>query len=188
MDPTADLLRQARAGSPEALEALFARGGDRLLPYIRLRMGPRLRARLESQDLLQNTLLRACERLEQLRGEEPEAFWGWLYRIAENEIRDQAEHHQRQKRDARREVPLGMPLATQAHTLASQLALSEEAERLERALETLSEPHREVILLRRFEELGFAAISERLGRRPDACRMLYARAMAALTLALEPRP
>jgi DNA-directed RNA polymerase specialized sigma24 family protein len=39
-----------------------------------------------------------------------------------------------------------------------------------------------VILLRKFEELSFAEIGERLGKSPDACRMLLARAMTALTL------
>ena len=51
-------------------------------------------------------------------------------------------------------------------------------------LETLSEAHREVILLRQFEELSFPEIAARLGKTDDASRMLFARAMAQLTLAL----
>ena len=53
---------------------------------------------------------------------------------------------------------------------------------LERALEQLEESHREVILLRKFEELSFAEIGRRMDRKPDACRMLLVRAMTALTL------
>ena len=41
-----------------------------------------------------------------------------------------------------------------------------------------------MILLRKFEELSFAEIARRLGKSEDACRMLLARAMTALTLAL----
>ena len=41
--------------------------------------------------------------------------------------------------------------------------------------------HFEVILLRKYEELTFPEIGERLGKSADACRMLYARAMTALT-------
>jgi len=55
-------------------------------------------------------------------------------------------------------------------------------ERLEQAIESLGEDHRKVILLRHFEELSFPEIAECLGRSPDACRMLLARAMAALTV------
>jgi len=40
-------------------------------------------------------------------------------------------------------------------------------------------------MLRKFEELSFKEIGERLGKSPDACRMLLARAMTALTLAME---
>ena len=40
-------------------------------------------------------------------------------------------------------------------------------------------------MLRKLEELSFAEIGERLGRSPDACRMLLARAMTALTLKLD---
>jgi RNA polymerase sigma factor (sigma-70 family) len=70
----------------------------------------------------------------------------------------------------------------------SQVVLSEETARVERALESLEPAHREVILLRKYEELAFKEIASRMGRSEDACRMLLARAMAALTLALEPPP
>jgi DNA-directed RNA polymerase specialized sigma24 family protein len=39
----------------------------------------------------------------------------------------------------------------------------------------LAPDHREIILLRKFEELPFAEIAQRLGRSEDACRMLRAR-------------
>jgi RNA polymerase sigma factor (sigma-70 family) len=60
--------------------------------------------------------------------------------------------------------------------------LNEEALRLERAIEGLDPAHRDVILLRKFEELSFREIAGRMGRSEDACRMLLARALAALTL------
>ena len=53
------------------------------------------------------------------------------------------------------------------------------------ALESLDEAHREVILLRKLQELSFREISERMGRSPDACRMLLARALTELTLRME---
>ena len=39
-------------------------------------------------------------------------------------------------------------------------------------------------LLRKFEELSFPEIARRLSKSEDACRMQFARAMTALTLAL----
>ncbi len=51
-------------------------------------------------------------------------------------------------------------------------------------MQRLAPQHCEVILLRKFEELSFAAIGERMGKSADGSRMLLARAMAALTLEL----
>ena len=179
------LLRRAKGGSPEAINALFERCAGKLLALIRLRMGRSLRAHLESQDILQASLLKAFERIEQFERGNIASLMAWLGRIAENEIRDQADYHGRQRRDAARLVPLEGKLdgvADQVHSLASEVVLNESMERLERALEALDDHHREIIILRKLEELSFREIGERLGKSPDACRMLLARALTALTL------
>ena len=43
-------------------------------------------------------------------------------------------------------------------------------------------------MLRKFEELSFREIGARMGRSEDACRMLLARALTALTLAMRGAP
>jgi RNA polymerase sigma-70 factor (ECF subfamily) len=187
---TTTLLRDAKAGSPEALEELYGRYAPKLLAFIRLRLGRTLRAHLESRDVLQATLLRSFERLPQLEAEGGGRLMAWLMRIAENEIRDRADYVHRQRRDAARDVPLdGLQesLAADIRSMSSRVVLSEEAERLERALERLSDAHREIILLRKFEELSFHEIGRRLGKSEDACRMQLARAMAALTVQMTER-
>lgn len=181
------LLRDAKAGSREALNSLFEQCAGKLLAVIRLRMGRSLRAHLESQDILQASLLKAFARIDQFERSDTGSLMAWLARIAENEIRDQAEYHHRKRRDAARLVPLENGLggpAAQIHSLVSGVILSESMERLERALESLDERYREIIMLRKFEELGFQEIGQRLGKSPDACRMLLARALTALTLSL----
>lgn len=182
-----DLLRRAKQGSDAALNLLYEQCAGRLLAYIRLRLGRDLRARLESRDILQATLLKSLTHLHELRGDEQESLMAWLARIAEREIRDRADYHRRQRRDAAREVGLDeVPIAAAARSALSQVILDEEARRLEAALEMLAPDYREVILLRKFEELTFRQIAERLGRSEDACRMLFARAMTALTMAMAP--
>jgi len=184
------LFRQAREGSPEAIGRLFERYGDRLHALIRLRLGPQLRRRLESRDILQATLLKAFQGIDRFDGSESASLMAWLGRIAHDEICDQADFHGRQKRAAAREERLATgldPVAEEIHTEVSRLQWKRDGERLEQAIETLGEAHREVILLRHFEELSFPEIAERLGRSPDACRMLLARAMAALTVKMQSR-
>ncbi len=180
----AELLRQAKAGSPEAVNALYARYAGRLLAFIRLRLGRDLRARLESRDILQSALLKSLQHLDDLKANDTRSLMAWLARIAEHEIRDRADFHHRQRREAAREVALEdeTPLAALSRSALSRVILDEEAQRLEEAIESLSAEHREVIVLRKFEDLSFAEIGRRMDRSEDACRMLLARAMTALTL------
>ena len=183
---TADLLARARAGSPEALNIVYQRVSARLLAYVRLRMGRDLRSRLESRDILQAALLKSFEKIGDFRGTETRSLMAWLARIAEHEIRDSVDHLHRQRRDAARETPLddAVPLPAITRSALSRVILAEEAEGLEQAIDGLSADHRDVILMRKFEELSFAEIAQRTGRSEDACRMLLARAMTALTLRL----
>ena len=112
----------------------------------------------------------------------------WLSQIAENEIRDQVKFGRRQQRDARKNVALDEtvgPLEQRVRSSLSRVILGEQARRVELALEQLSQEHREVILLRKLEECGWDEVGQRMGKSPDACRMLLARAMTALTMRLE---
>jgi RNA polymerase sigma-70 factor (ECF subfamily) len=180
------LLERAKAGSPDAINALYERLSPRILAYIRLRLGRDLRARMESRDLLQTTLLKSYQKLGDFRGSETRSLVAWLARIAEHEIRDCADYVHRQRRDAAQDTALDedAPIRAITRSALSRVILSEDAQRLEAALDALSTDHREIILMRKFEELPFGEIARRTGRSEDACRMLLARAMTALTLRL----
>ncbi|OFW20327.1 MAG: hypothetical protein A3H97_20525 [Acidobacteria bacterium RIFCSPLOWO2_02_FULL_65_29] len=186
---TSALVEQARAGSAGALDALYGRCAGKLLPLIRLRMGRSLRTELESRDILQAVLLKSFERFEQFHGSETRSLMAWLARIAENEIRDRADYQGRGRRDAARRAPLeeAEALPGPVRSALTQAILNEQARRVEQALEALADGHREIILLRQFEELTFPEIAARLGKTEDACRMAFARAMTALTLQLATR-
>jgi RNA polymerase sigma-70 factor (ECF subfamily) len=181
---SASLLMRARGGSSEAWDALYGRCASKLLALIRVRMGQALRAQLESRDILQGALLKGFERLPQFHGESGASLMAWLARIAENELRDRVDHQHRQRRDAAQTVGLeeaGAEVQAQVRSALSQLVWTEQAERLERALESLEEAQRELIVLRKLEELSFKEIGLRLEKSEDACRMAFGRAMAELT-------
>lgn len=187
-----DLLERARAGSDEALGALLQRCERKLLALVRLRLGPSLRRELDSRDLVQATLVKALSHFGEFAGGNRGSLMAWLARIAENEFRDQASYYGRGRRDAARRVsleasPEAATLAARVRSQTSLLAHGEQLLALERALESLSPDHRDVIVMRAIEERDFAEIAERLGRSADACRMLFARALTALTLAMGPR-
>jgi RNA polymerase sigma-70 factor (ECF subfamily) len=152
---------------------------------IRARLGRYLRRRLESRDILQVTMLKAFQGLDRFDGAGSRSLMAWLGTIAVDEIRDQADFHGRQKRDAALDHTLHSqldPVARQLHTEVSRIQIQDDLQRLEEALDELSEANREIILLRSYEERSFKEIGERLGKSPDACRMLFARAKATLAL------
>jgi RNA polymerase sigma-70 factor (ECF subfamily) len=180
------LVRGAVAGGPEAVDALYARVAPRVLAYVRMRMGPSLRARMDSRDILQATLLKSFEHFGEFQGAGRPALMAWLARIAEREILDRADYHQRARRSAERETPLDGEdaLAARVTSVLSRMIRDERAEKLAEAMAGLSDAHREIILLRKFQELPFREIAARLDKSEDACRMLLARALSALTLRL----
>lgn len=186
---TRELLNGVRAGSESAREELYGRCARKLLAIVRARMGHALRADMESGDLLQATLLKSLEGIDGFAGLDGGTLMGWLARIAENEIRDRVDFRNRQRRDARRNVSLSRAVAApdpQARSAVTQAIQSEEAARLARVLDELPEAQRELIVLRRYEELSWADIGRRLGKSEDGARMAFARAMAALTLRMGP--
>ena len=187
--PTDDLVRDAVAGRPEAVDALYARVAPRILTYVRMRMGQSLRARMDSRDILQATLLKSFEHFAEFQGSGKPALMAWLARIAEREILDRADYHQRARRSAQREAPLSGEdvLEARVTSVLSSMIRDERADRLEAAMGGLSDAHREIILLRKFQELPFREIAARLGKSEDACRMLLARALSALTVRLAGR-
>jgi len=189
---TTALLRRAREGSDDALNRLLEHCAGPLLRFIRLRLGPSLRSRVESGDILNASLLKAFQGIDRFARADGRSLAAWLARIADNEIRDQADFHRRIRRDRGRDVRLESEdesrLIARLRTQTERLALREQLDRLELALESLEADQREVILLRRFEERSFAEIGKRMDRSPDACRMLLARGMAALTLRMREEP
>jgi len=181
---TRELFERAREGSPEAVNAFFERSARKLLPLIRLKLGRTLRSEVESRDILQVVLCKSFERLRQVQ--DPATVMSWLARMAENEIRDHADYFKRERRDASLRSPIedASDVPAPVRQALSLVIVTQQTERLERALETLPEAQREIIVLRKLEELSFPEIAARLNKSDDACRMAFSRAMAALTVKL----
>jgi RNA polymerase sigma-70 factor (ECF subfamily) len=182
--PTLLLLDQARSGDRDAYDRLFALTVDRVLLFIRMKLGEALRAKVDSMDVLQEAYLEAHRDLAQLDVQDDGAFVRWLCRIAENRIRGLADHFGAQKR----QPPQGEASVTRAMELArhpgtgplTAVARSESREQLEKAMERLEAEERDVLLLRHFEDRPLEQIAEIMGRSPTAVRRLLGRASLRL--------
>jgi len=165
---------QARDGDAAAREALLERLRPRIVLWASARLGAKLRLECDPEDVAQDVLLAIHKRLPDFQGQDRRAFLGWMFTVMENRIRDLADRVGAEKRQ-----PLEVP--RRDRTSPSQAAArAEMARRLAEAVARLDEPHRQVIRMRRFEEMEVPEIAKALERSENAVRILYCRAIAAL--------
>ena len=172
---TIHFVERALDGDVAARDVLLARVRPRLVLWAASRMSRELRASYDPEDVAQEVLLAVHRDFERLAPREPKEFLPWLFGVAEHRINDLVDHVRAAKRSG--EAPR---VAPSERSPASLAGLREDAERLMRAIATLSEDHREVLRLRRFEDLSAAEVGRRMERTEGAIRVLYFRAIAAL--------
>ncbi|MHC4191676.1 MAG: sigma-70 family RNA polymerase sigma factor [Planctomycetota bacterium] len=184
-------------GDESALDRLCTVYGPRVLWLVRLRMGKELRSKLESVDLVQDVFISALKDLGNFTYRNEGDFVRWLARITENRLRDNLDKLHADKRDIRKEVRLNTHKPTIEDSFAAALepidattpsviiSKREEFDQLAKAIDKLKPEYREVIVLTKVEGLSYSQIGDKLGRSADAARMLFSRAMAALTGAFE---
>jgi len=188
-EPSQSSILSASRGDPVAIADVLAAYLPRLQRFVHLRLGPALRAREDTLDVLQSTVreLLAAKDFE-WRGEVE--FRAWLFQAALNKIREKARFHGAERRAAAREerASAGPTAGGALHDLTpSRVAMAkEELARLEGAFDRLTEAQREVLTLSRIVGLPHAVIAARLGRSEVAVRQLLVRATAALGAALGP--
>src|SRR5271156_6478042 len=76
------LLQKAEAGDEQAFEDLFARHRAYLHQVVELRLDPRMRARIDASDVVQEAQLEAFRRIGDFLERRPMAFRLWLRKTA----------------------------------------------------------------------------------------------------------
>jgi RNA polymerase sigma-70 factor (ECF subfamily) len=190
---TSGLLDRLREGDPAALEGLLARHRPALRAFVAARLDPRLAARLDPSDVVQEAQLAAARRIDDFLQRRPMPFRLWLRKTAYERLLDLQRHHLgRARRSVGREVALpdrsslllARPLLAGGPSPSEHLAGREFAERVSRAVATLSAADREVLLLRHAEGLPFEEVACVLGVQPAAARKRFGRALLRLQKAL----
>ena len=186
----------------QVLANLFQGHRDRLEAMVRLRLDPRLRPRLSTSDVLQESYLEAQKRLDEYLASAPMPIYLWLRRVTALKLIELERHHLgAQKRAAGKEVPidrLALPNATSEGIALSLLGRgpspSEEAAQvelkaaLEAAFERMDPMDREVIALRHFERLTAPETAEVLGIKEEAAQKRYLRALKKMRAILATVP
>ena len=152
------LIERCRAGDLAAFEPLVEKYRQRVyrLAYNVLRDPD------EAWDVAQDAFIRAFKALPSFRGDS--AFYTWLFRIVMNVARDRARQHAARGRafgtERVDEKDWDRVLVDQATSPDAHATQVEERDRIMRALATLSEPHRAIIMLSDLEGLSYREIAE----------------------------
>jgi RNA polymerase sigma-70 factor (ECF subfamily) len=186
---TQELLRQARAGDRQAFEKLFARYRSELRRLIAMRLDPKIQARVDPSDVVQETQLEAFCRLPDFLERRPMPFRLWLRKTAyERLLVARRQHVQAARRAVGREVPLpersslllAQQLLAPGSTPSQRLDRREMARRVRQALGQLPESDREILLMRAYEGLSNQEVGYLLDIDPDAASKRHGRALLRL--------
>jgi RNA polymerase sigma-70 factor (ECF subfamily) len=190
---TQQLVTMAQEGNDTALDQLCSVYGERVRRIVRFRMGPALRAQMESMDLVQEALMEAIKDLDDFTFSNDGDFLRWLSSIVENTIRDNVDRIHAAKRDVRKQVSLDrvsahtnhpghdaqLPAATTTPSVV--LSLREDLDKLEQAMDRLKPQYREVLVLAKIEGLSCKEIAAKQNKNPAAVAMSLSRAIVAVT-------
>lgn len=190
-DDFARQLGAAREGSAEELGRLLEACRGYLLLIAERELDPQLRAKGGASDLVQQTLLDACQDFERFAGTSEADVLAWLRRVLLNNLTDFARLYRgTDKRQVDREQGLGAntlsgseparDLAGAAPTPSQLVIARENAQNVRAALQRLPEEYRQVILLRVEENKPFDEVGRLLNRSENAAQKLFTRAIERL--------
>ena len=177
LESTLELLARVRGGDRDALDQLFSRCLPPLSRWARGRLPAAARGALDTQDLVQDTILNSLRRLDQFESRHEGALQAYLRQAVLNRIRDEARRFGR--RPAAAELTESQP-ADSASPL--DIAIGREGvARYEAALQRLRPADREAIIGRMELQHDYQELAVILGKpSANAARVAVTRALARL--------
>jgi len=164
---------------------------DYLRLLARLQLDSRLRAKLDSSDVVQEALLKAHANLAQYRGQTDAELAGWLRKILANTLAEMARRYGAGARDVGRERSLEAALEESSVRLehwltADQSGPGQQADRQEQLLRLaeglarLPEDQRQAVELRHLKGCALDEVARQMERSKDAAAKLIFRGVKAL--------
>lgn len=182
---TIDLLERFKQGDEQAVGLLVERSLPPLKRWARGRLPQWARGTADTQDLVQDAVIRALPRLKSFEARHPGALQAYLRQAITNHIRD--EIRRVNSRPAASELRDSHPDLSPS-PLEKAIG-NEGVERYEAALDQLRPADREAIIARIEMQQSYEEIAIALGKpTADAARMAVARAVKALVQLMNTSP
>lgn len=176
-EATVTLIGRARTGDNNARETLVRRVLPSLRRWAHGRLPARARGHLDTQDLVQDTVVAALQKLENFESRHQGALQAYLRQSVVNRIRDEV------RRIAPRphRVELSADHPDDSPSPLEQAVGSQAMERYEAALATLPPDYREAIVARAEMGMSYEEVAVALGKAtPNAARLVTRRAVLQL--------
>ena len=177
LESTFELIERVREGDQDSLERLMARHLGPLRRFVSGRLPRWARDLSDTDDLVQDTLLRTFTKIEDIEVRGVGALQAYLRQAVMNRLRDEL------RRKGRAPVRVdGDGLEFEAEGSPLEEAMGREAfERYQAALTRLRPEEREAIIARVEMDYSYAELAEILGKpTPDAARKAAQRALLRL--------
>lgn len=189
----ASWLRRILAGEPGFEREIVDRYSHRLLQLARQQLPDRLRRRLDPEDVVQSVYRSFFRRLNegQFSFEDSHDVWRLLSVMTYHKVQYTVRHHQRGRRDVRRELPgaLGSHVTQPAHGASDPEPGPEDVamlfDCLENLLHELPENYREIVALR-LQGTSIAEIAEKVNRSQRTVLRVLANVRESAASQLEP--
>jgi RNA polymerase sigma-70 factor, ECF subfamily len=185
-------MTQACAGD----ERSFERYRDYLSLLARLQLDPRLRAKMDPSDVVQETMLKASQAQGNFRGQSQAEEMAWLRKILAHQLADDCRRFCCDKRQVNLERPLAealdgssvrleMFLADQQTSPSQRAVREEELLELSEAMAALPEDERRVIELCHLSGLSASEVGSTLGLSRTTVARLLRRGLSRLRTQIE---
>lgn len=176
-ETTLELLRRARSGEPGALDRLVARYLTPLQRWASGRLPHWARALLNTDDLVQDTLLQTIGRVHAFEPRHEGALQAYLRQAVLNRIHDEIRRVRRRPAAG----PVSDDQVDQAPSPLDEVVGLEAMQRYEAALQRLRPEDREIIVARVEMGLGYEQLVQVFGKPSvKAARMMVSRALVRL--------
>jgi RNA polymerase sigma factor (sigma-70 family) len=182
LEGTIELLEQLRKGDTKARDRLVERSLPQLRRWARGRLPQWARNLSDTQDLVQDAVMRALPKLESFEARHPGALQSYLREAVQNRIYD--EIRKVACRPGVAELPEDYPDLAPSPL---EMAIGRQAfGRYERALKTLKPHDRDAIIARMELQQSYEEVAIALGKaNANAARMAVTRALARLVDAMQ---
>ncbi len=182
------LIPRARQGDDEARNEICQQVQQYLEMMAVKQLDQSLQRKVNPSDVVQLTMARMINGIEDFQGNSNAEFYGWLNQILKNEVKTSRRDLHRAKRDIGRERELTdeggnlvkPDFADPNLTPSSEAIRAEKLDQFSRVLSRLPADYAQVIELRSLQEMTFKEVAKEMNKSYDAVTKLWYRAVVKL--------